>query len=343
MKQAELTSPKKFQISEVETPKPSKGQAMFEVHAVGICGSDIHAYYGLHPFISCPIVMGHEAAGKVVAVGEGVTNLKVGDHVILRPQKVCGECTPCKSGRYNICEKLVVHGCGCTGACSDYYVADADLLYVIPDDIDYGEATLLEPFAVGLHAAKRGCADLKGKKVLVTGAGTIGNMVAQSAKCLGAAEVMITDISDFKLDLAAKSGIDYTVNTKEKDLAAEMLDRFGKDGADVAYECSASEYALNQLLSVMRKGTTIIIAGVYEHNVSINMANVQDREYALLGSLMYTHEDYAKAIEMASNGKVDLKTVITNEYRLSEIAEAYKKIENDRDNVQKIILRVRED
>ncbi len=155
MKQVTLVSPETFEVSQVPVPECQRDQALLKVKAVGICGSDIHAYYGKHPFMSFPITLGHEAAGEVIQVGEDVTNVKVGDRVLMRPQKVCGKCRMCREGRYNICKTLEVLGCQCTGASSDYYPVKAELLYKLPDGIDYDVGTVIEPLSVGVRAVNR--------------------------------------------------------------------------------------------------------------------------------------------------------------------------------------------
>lgn len=340
MKQAVLTEPKKFEINEVPVPEIGEAQVLMKVQAVGICGSDIHAYHGKHPFISTPVVPGHEATGIVEKIGSKVTAIQVGDRIVFRPQKICGECTQCRSGRYNICNHLQVYGCQDTGACSDYYAVDADLVYKLPENIDFAAGTALEPLAVGVHAVKRGTADVTGKKVLVIGGGTIGNVVAQSAKGLGADKVMITDISNFQLDIAKKCGIDYTVNVSEQDLAQEMAKHFGPDGADVIYECTASEKGLNQALEIARKGVTIVIVGVYGYQPAVTMANVQDREYVLAGTLMYLHDDYLDAIRLVEENKVNLPALVTHKFALDDIAKAYTYIEEHPGGVQKVILTI---
>jgi L-iditol 2-dehydrogenase len=341
MKQVILREPKKFEILDVPKPVPGEKQALIRVRAVGICGSDIHAYYGKHPFISCPIVMGHEAAGEVVELGAGAEGLAVGDRVVLRPQQVCGTCLQCRSGHYNICNHLKVLGCQEAGASSEFYAADADLFYKIPDDADFKTGTLIEPLSVGVHAVRRGIpGNVKGKRVLVRGAGTIGNVTAQSARALGAEDVIITDVSDFKLGLAKKCGLENAVNVAKTDLGAYMTEKFGSDGADVFFECTASEAGINQALDLARKGVTIVIVGVYGNKVNVNMANVQDREYSLVGTLMYLHEDYLDAIRLLAEKKVDLETLITNEFPFEKSADAYAHIDANRDNVQKVILTV---
>jgi L-iditol 2-dehydrogenase len=341
MKQVILREPKKFEILDAPKPVCGEKQALIRVRAVGICGSDIHAYYGKHPFISCPIVMGHEAAGEIIELGAGASGLAVGDRVVLRPQQICGTCYQCKSGHYNICNHLKVLGCQEAGASSEFYAADADLFYKIPDDADFKTGTLIEPLSVGVHAVKRGAPEgVAGKRVLVIGAGTIGNVTAQSARALGAKDVIITDVSEFKLGLAKKCGLENAVNVAKTDLREYMTKKFGPDGADVIYECTASEAGINQALDLARKGVVIVIVGVYGSRVSVNMANVQDREYSLVGTLMYLHEDYVDAIRMLWDKKVDLKTLITNEFPFEKSADAYAHIDANRDNVQKVILTV---
>ncbi|MGI6070545.1 MAG: zinc-dependent alcohol dehydrogenase [Blautia sp.] len=340
MKQAVLTAPETFEIREVEKPVPQKGEALLKVKAVGICGSDIHAYYGKHPFMSCPIVLGHEATGEVVELGEGVDRVAIGDRVIMRPQDVCGECHMCKEGRYNICKSLKVLGCQETGASSDYYAVNADLLYKIPESLPYDVATVVEPLAVGVHAVKRPVGGVKGKNVVVIGAGTIGNVVAQSAKGLGAKKVMITDVSEFKLEMAKKCGVDITVNVAKEDIFKVIEENYGVDGVDVVFECSANDGALNQALEYARKGTTIVIVGVFGNKATVNMANVQDREYVLMGTLMYEHEDYVDALRLAGDGTVNLEALITQRFPLEKVADAYTCIKENKEGVQKVILTV---
>jgi len=339
MKQVTLVSKATFEIQETAVPACGPKQVLLKVKAVGICGSDIHAYYGKHPFISFPVTQGHEATGEVVSVGAEVAALKPGDRVLFRPQKVCGECRSCREGRYNVCKTLEVYGCQCAGASSDYYVADAELLYKLPDNVDYGVGTVIEPLAVGVRAVNRP-GNVEGKNILVIGAGTIGNLVMQAAKAMGAAKIVISDVSDYKLNMAKECGADVIVNVAKENLE-EILDReLGPEGLDVVYECSANSGALNQMLRYGRKGMAFVIVAVYGHKPEIEMGLIQDREYEIYGTLMYLHEDYLKAIELVSQNKVNLQALISKEYALEDVAEAFKYIEENRDTVQKVILNV---
>lgn len=340
MRQVELTAPEKFEHREVQTPDVGAGQVKIAVKAVGVCGSDIHAYYGEHPFMGFPIVLGHECAGVVEETAPGVTNVKVGDRVVLRPQKVCGACKPCRDSRYNICQSLEVLGCQSAGGCSDHYVANGDLFYRLPDVIGFGEGTMIEPLAVAMHAVKRPFDDVKGKKVIVLGAGTIGNLVAQSAKGMGAKTVMITDVSDFKLDMARQCGVEHVVNATREDIGAAMREAFGPDGADAVYECTANEGALNQMLDAAPKGIPIVIVGVFAGMTNLNLANVQDREYTLMGTLMYVEKDYTESIRLVEEGKIDLKRLITKEFDLDHMEDAFLYIERHANEVQKVIVTI---
>ena len=245
----------------------------------------------------------------------------------------------CREGRYNICKTLDVYGCQAPGASCDYYAADEDLLYKLPDNVGYDVGTVIEPLAVGVGAVRRP-GGVEGKNVLVIGAGTIGNVVMQSAKALGANKVIISDVSEYKLSMAKECGADVTVNVKNEKLEDVLVREFGEDGIDVCFECSANGGALNQILRCGRKGMQFVIVAVYGHKPEIEMGLVQDREYEIYGTLMYRHEDYMTAIRLVAEEKVNLQALISKEFPLEQVSEAYKYIEQNRDSVQKVILNV---
>lgn len=337
MKQAVLVENGRIEFREVDRPTPGEGQVLMRVRAVGICGSDLHTFHGRHPFVHAPIVLGHEAAGEVEELGRGVDGFKKGDRVVMRPQRTCGVCAPCKKGRYNICEKLNVLGCLDTGASSEFFPVEASLLYKLPDGLDFGVGTVIEPLAVGIHAVRRG-GDVKGMNVLVMGAGTIGNVTAQAAKGLGAKAVMITDVSDFKLEMARACGVDHAVNVRNRDLAKELKNAFGDDGIELILECSASEAAVNQAITIAPKGINIVLVGVFEDRPRVDLAGVQDREYSLIGTLMYTHADYVDALELLGRGKVFLDRIITHRFPFAKNQDAYAFINANRDAAQKVVV-----
>ena len=199
MQQAVMTQPGKIEFHEVPRPQAKPGEVLIEVKRIGVCGSDIHVYHGLHPYTSYPVVQGHEVGGIVAEVGEGVTGFAPGEKVVFMPQVACGECYPCRHGMYHICDQLKVMGFQTNGAAQELFPVPAEMVLKVPDSISLDQAAMIEPVSVAVHALSR-VGSVEGQKVVVLGAGTIGNLVAQVARASCAAAVMITDISNYKLE-----------------------------------------------------------------------------------------------------------------------------------------------
>src|SRR5215468_9450345 len=232
MKQAVMTAPGQIKFTDVEKPTPKDDEVILQTHRIGVCGSDIHVYHGMHPYTSFPVVQGHEVGGTVAALGKNVTGLKVGDKITFMPQVTCGKCYPCTHGMYNICESLKVMGFQTGGAAQEYFALPAENVLKLPDTMSLDEAAFIEPISVTVHALARG-GGAAGKKVLVLGAGPIGNLTAQVAKASGAKAVMIVDISPYKLEKARRCGIDYVVNTDQENLGDAIARYFGPEKADL--------------------------------------------------------------------------------------------------------------
>ena len=262
MKQAVMVNPGKIKFRDMPKPQIGKDEVLLETKRIGICGSDIHVYHGLHPYTSYPVVQGHEVSGITAEVGQAVKGIKAGDKLTFTPQVVCGECYPCRNGMYHVCESLKVMGFQTDGAAQEFFVLPEWNVFKLPDKISLDHAALVEPVSVAVHALRRG-GDLRGKKVLVLGAGTIGNLVAQVARASGAEAVMITDISEYKMQKAAACGIDYRVNTSNEDLNMAILEHFGPDRADLVLECVGAQATISQAVANARKGTTIVVVGVF--------------------------------------------------------------------------------
>ena len=205
MLQQVMTAPGQIEFREVPMPEPAPGEALIKIMKIGVCGSDIHVYHGEHPFTSYPITQGHEVSGLVEKLGEGVTGLTVGQKVTIQPQVVCGECYPCRHGKYNLCEKLKVMGFQTTGVASHYFAVDAKKVTPLPEGMGLDEGAMIEPLAVAVHAVRR-AGDVTGQDICVLGAGPIGILVAQAAKGMGARRVMVTDVSSLRLDKAKECG-----------------------------------------------------------------------------------------------------------------------------------------
>ena len=198
MLQQVMTKPGEIIFREVEIPEVKDDQVLVKIMNIGICGSDIHVYHGKHPFTKYPVTQGHEVSGEIVKLGAGVQNFRVGEKVTIEPQVYCGHCYPCRHGKYNLCEELKVMGFQTTGTASEYFAVDASKVTPIPEDMSYEEGAMIEPLAVAVHGVKQ-MGDVTGMKIAVLGAGPIGNLVAQTAKGMGADKVMITDVSDLRI------------------------------------------------------------------------------------------------------------------------------------------------
>ena len=339
MLQQVMTEPGKIEFREIAKPEIEENQVLIKMMRIGVCGSDIHVYHGKHPYTSYPVVQGHEVSGEIVETGTKVDNLSAGDKVTVLPQVVCGECYPCQNGRYNICEELKVRGFQTTGMASEYFAVDKDKVLKVADDLSFDQISLVEPLAVAVHALKKG-ENINNRDLLVLGAGPIGNLVAQAAKGMGANEVMITEISEYRRKIAEKCGIDYCINPVEAEIEEELVNNFGTKKADKILECVGVNQTIDQAVEVARKGTDIIVVGVFGEKPEVDLGLVQDRELRLIGTLMYKKEDYEKAIELIEQDKIKLDPLITDHFNFRDYIKAYEYIEEQNDEVMKVIVNV---
>jgi 2-desacetyl-2-hydroxyethyl bacteriochlorophyllide A dehydrogenase len=340
MRQAVLEKPGSVIMRDVPSPRELKpNEILLKIHRVGVCGSDVHMYYGKHPFANTyPMVQGHEYGGEVVEVGSAVTLLKPGMKATARPHLVCGECAPCLRGQYNICQRLKVEGCaGPEGSAQEYFIIPEDRAVVIPEGLNYDQAAMIEPIAVGAHSTLRP-GDLRGKNVVVMGAGTIGNLVAQFAVARGAAKVLITDLVDMKLEVARQCGIPFTANLAVETFADAVRRVFGGEGYQVGFEAVGAQPALTDLVAGVENGGTIIIIGVYVRNPVVNMGYLGEHELNVLGSMMYTHRDYLEAVDMVSKGQIKTTPLITQHFPFEKYHAAYQFIEGHADQAVKVMI-----
>lgn len=339
MIQQVMTAPKEITFQTVPVPKPAANQVLLRIRRIGICGSDIHVYHGMHPFTSYPVTQGHEVSGEVVELGADVKEFRVGQKVTVEPQVYCGKCYPCTHGKYNLCESLKVMGFQTTGTASEYFAVDASKVTPLPDEMSFDDGAMLEPLAVTVHAAKR-FPEINGAKVAILGCGPIGILLAQSAKALGAEKVMITDVSDLRLELAKKVGVDFAVNTRNKDFGDALVEAFGPDKADVIYDCAGNDITMGQAIKYARKGSTIILVAVFGKMANVDLAVLNDHELDLNTSMMYTHVDYLDAIKFVNEGKIQLAPLQTKHFAFKEFLDAYKFIDANRETTMKVLIDV---
>ncbi|MCG8498998.1 MAG: alcohol dehydrogenase catalytic domain-containing protein, partial [Firmicutes bacterium] len=226
MLQVKMPEAYKIEFLEVPVSEVEKDEVLIEMKRIGICGSDIQVYHGKHKYMKFPVVQGHEGAGIIVKAGKDVEGLKAGDRVTVQPQIFCGQCQPCKTGHYNVCQNLRVFGVHADGMACEYFLTDASKVLKLSAGMSFDEGAMVEPTAVAAGAIRRS-GDVTGKNIVVLGAGAIGNLVAQVAKASGAGKVMITDINQKRLAIAANCNIQYCVNTRDRDLGDAMSEHFG--------------------------------------------------------------------------------------------------------------------
>jgi L-iditol 2-dehydrogenase len=338
MKRATMTAPGEIEISETPAPTPGPGEVLLHIQRIGVCGSDIHVFHGKHPYTSYPVIQGHEFSALVAAVGPGVQGLSVGSKVTAMPQIVCGRCGPCQRGDEHICDALRVQGFQAPGCAQELWVTAADKIVKLPDSFSFEQGALVEPVSVAVHAIQR-AGDLTGRRAVVLGAGPIGNLVAQAARAAGA-QVLITDLSDHRLEIARRCGLSETSNPAQEDLATAARRAFGAQGFDLAFECVGVEATLDAAVANLAKGGTLIVVGVFGDKPRVDLGLVQDRELRIAGTLMYQRPDYEQAVAWIASGDIVTEPLMSEHFAFADYLQAYRYIDQKRDQTMKVFIDV---
>ena len=338
MKQAVMTAPGRIEFQDATVPKPRPGEVLLRVKRIGVCGSDVHVYHGEHQYVKYPLIQGHELAAEIAEVGGQVRGFSAGQRVTIQPQVFCGRCYQCTHGSYHICENLKVMGFQLPGCAREYLSVPAEKLIELPAELSLDQGALIEPVAVAVHAIGR-AASIRGKRVLVLGAGTIGNLVAQAAAGLGAGAVAVTDVIDSRLSLAERCGVAHCLPSAG-DLSNKIEEIFGADGADVVFDCAGVPATMMQAVESSHKGADIIIVAVFPPETVVNLAAVQRRELRLIGTHMYQKKDFELGIDLVRTGKVALEALITTHFDFQDYTSAYRYIDEKKDETMKVIIHV---
>jgi L-idonate 5-dehydrogenase len=328
-----------LRIEERETDAPGPGQVTVAIKRGGICGSDLH-YFRHGGFgtirLQEPMVLGHEVAGEISTLGQGVTTLKLGQRVAISPSRPCGQCLYCQKGQQNHCLDMRFYGSAMRmphvqGAFQQSLVADAHQCHVIAEGVSIEEAAFAEPFAVTLHAIVR-AGSLASKRVLVTGCGPIGVLAIAAARFHGAQEIVATDVSDFTLNLARKMGADQTINvaTNASDLDTRKTN---KGSFDVMIEASGNEAALRTGLECLRPRSVLLQLGL-GGDISIPQNMIVSKEIEIRGSFRF-HEEFALAVDLINWKRVDLKPLLTEVLPIEDATKAFE-LALDRSRAMKV-------
>ena len=343
MKVAVMLGIGKMGFEERDIPQPKDDEVLVKLEYVGICGSDMHYYesgaigdYVVKP----PFVLGHEPGGTVVEVGKNVTHLKVGDRVALEPGKTCGHCEFCKTGRYNLCPDVVFFATPpVDGVFQEYVAHEAGLCFKLPDNVSTMEGALIEPLAVGFHAARQGGAQA-GQVAVVTGAGCIGLVSMMALKAMGVSKVYSVDVMDKRLDKALELGADGVINGSREDAVKKVMELTGGMGCDLVIETAGTEITTRQAVQMTKKGATIVLVG-YSKTGEIKMpiSLALDKELTFKTVFRYRHI-YPMAIDAVASGRVNLKGIVTNEFALDDIQEAMDESVNNKADIVKAVVKI---
>jgi threonine dehydrogenase-like Zn-dependent dehydrogenase len=316
---------------------PDAGEVRIRGTVVGICGSDTHAACGHHPFIDLPYRPGHEVIGIVDAVGTGVDDSWLGTRVVVEPNLACGHCTQCRAGRYNICRELLVLGCQTPGGLADSFTVAEDRVIALNSELDDDHAILIEPLATPIHAVRRAAetvGDLRGRPVVVIGAGPIGLFVLLALRNRGA-NVVVADLLPSKRERAERLGAAGSFDPTAPGAVESALALLGGPAA-VVVDCVARESSVAQAVDLVDKGGAIMIVGVAAGATPVRLDLIQDRELALIGNLMYVREDYTAAIDLLASGAVPIDEIITARYDFEHAADAFT-ASMDPENVKVVV------
>jgi L-iditol 2-dehydrogenase len=330
-----------FAIEEMPRPEPGQQEVLVRVEACGICGSDVHGYDGSSGRRIPPLVMGHEAAGVIVAVGSGVTNYKLGDRVTFDSTVYCGQCVYCRRGEVNLCDRREVIGVSCgeyrrDGAFAEYIAVPERILYRLPSKMSFPEAAMLEATSVALHAVKVSGVK-KGDTALVVGAGMIGLLTMQALRAAGVGRVLIADIDETRLTLGELLGADEALRGTGGEIAEAILQRTGGVGADAVFDAVGRAKTVAESIDSVRKGGTVTLIGNIEPEVMLPLQKVVSRQIRIQGTAASAGE-YPQAIELISTGRIHVRPMITAVAALEEGPQWFERLHAQEPNLMKVVL-----
>ena len=332
---------KPLRIEDVDSPKIGPWDALVRVKACGICGSDLHIIEGKVPGYprKFPIILGHEAAGEIAAVGQEVRDLVEGDRVALcYYNNTCGNCRFCRTGRENLCSKFVRLGIDVDGSFAEYVRAQASYLLRLPKELSYEEgAALTDAVATPYHAVVKLGKVGVGDDVAIIGVGGVGMSAVQLAKLSGARKVIAVDISEQNLDWARSFGADETVNAREGDPVKRVFEITGGVGVDAAFEVVGLPQTMEQAFNCVKTGGRMVIVGVTSELLSFSPRRMQFNEIRMMGSKAFTRTDIADVIELARTGRIKVKPLITSTISLDEINDGIDRLKKRVPNIRTII------
>lgn len=342
MKAVVLQEPRRLTVEEIPVPDILPHEILLKVGACAMCGSDLEAYWGIHPSVKqYPVVLGHEFAGTVAAAGPKVTRYKVGDRICHTGGRVCGVCAACQRGDYKACPERKGAGFATNGAYAEYVALLGDDFYShpLPDHLSMTQGALAQPFGIGYHAATGKAKAQAGEMVVVQGCGPIGLSAMMAAKLSGATLISL-DKLDYRLDLAKRLGADHTVNVTRQDPVAFTRELTDGKGVDTVIECVGGDQddTLPQACEMLRKEGRLVVAGSFARDAAtIRIITFKFGQMEMFGSQGFPR-GYGPLLDLIGSGRIDVLPLMTHKVDLDGVPEAMRMLEEKRDNVVKVVI-----
>ncbi|MGI5963767.1 MAG: zinc-dependent alcohol dehydrogenase [Lawsonibacter sp.] len=336
MKALVYEGPKQVAVRDVAKPVPQEGQALLRVEYCGICGSDIGIYGGTHPRAKAPLVMGHEFMGVIEEIRGESNGFQVGDRVAPYPLLSCGKCFACRNGREHVCDTLKIIGIDLDGGVAEYVCCNTDVLYKVPDRLPSKIAGIIEPLAVAVHTIHRaGFKPLD--RVAIQGAGPIGALVGIMAKHSGAAQIIISDMDDSRLEMGRSLGFE-TVDLRSQNFTEYVRKATNGDGADIVFECTGAESAALEMTGACRTDGMICLVGVHKAPHPVALADMHFRELNMTATRVYTKRDFQQAVNLTVEVADDLDKLISHVLPLSDCANVFELIHDPKVPTVKVVV-----
>ena len=335
------TAPYKFEFTDFPKPEPGDDEILVRIKAVGICGSDAHGYTGKTGRRIPPIIMGHEAAGVVEAMGKNARNVAVGDRITFDSTVYCNQCPACRTGHVNLCESRMILGVSIPafrrhGCMAEYVTMPWWITYKLPQAVSFEEAALVEPAAVSLHAARITPIEVN-DVVAVVGAGPIGLFAVQAAKVKGAGKVVVLDLRDERLALAKQLGADVTINSSAGDVAGQMKKVLGRPDADAVLEAVGVPASVQMAFDLTKRGGNLTLIGNVTPKIEVNLQELIMRELTIRGSFAIAGE-YRAVLDLIADGRIRAKPLISKMLPLSEGQQGFDMLHEGDPTLMKIVM-----
>jgi L-iditol 2-dehydrogenase len=338
VKAIELVAKGRVQTTEKVPPKIGRNDILIKTAYTGICGSDIHAFNGMHPFRKPPVVLGHEISGIVHEVGSDVVTCKKGDRVTVLPAVPCGTCEACREGKENICTNKAVPGTNSwLGTFSEYFLTDQSTVFVLESNVSLKSGVLAEPLAVSVHASEIANVT-RSSKVLVLGAGTIGLFTGIAAAYRHAKELVFTDVMDSNLARAEQICRCKTYNVGKPEIRETLNLEFEKY-FDVVFVCNNSKDSLNDAIKMTKGGGTVVVIGMYTTPPEVNILEVTLHEIRIIGSQIYTKRDFNETLSLLGSNIVDVNNIISHVFSPDDAQKAFDLINNRSEPIVKVVFK----